>query len=317
MSTQQNTKSYTEGERSQQLQQAAIVGILGNGFLALIKVTAGLWSGSYSVIADGIDSLSDTATNIISWVTARIMERPADYRYPFGYRRAEAVGTKLLAYLIVFAGLSLGWESIQLLWNQEPLEIRNFALLILVMSTSLVLKLGVAIWQSTISKRISSPLLQANSINMWNDVLISALVLVGLFLSWLRGWHWVDPLLGSLVSVWILYMGIKFIIESSGELMDGVEDKEVYHSISEAVRLVPHAYNPHRIRVRKVGHLLAIDLDIEVEGTKSVEESHEIAVEVENRIKERLPNVYDIMTHVEPLGNSEPDEKFGVSRKDL
>jgi cation diffusion facilitator family transporter len=225
----QNTKSFNERERSRQLQQAAVVGILGNGFLAIIKILAGIWSSSYSVIADGFDSLSDTATNIISWVTARIIQRPADYRYPFGYRRAEAVGTKLLAYLIVFAGLSLGWESIQLLWKQEVHKIRNYSVLILVMSISLVLKLGIAIWQSTISKRISSPLLQANSMNMWNDVLISAIVLVGLFLSWFKGWYWVDPLLGTLVSLWILYMGIKFIVESSGELMDGVEDKEVYH----------------------------------------------------------------------------------------
>lgn len=313
------SSEYTQNDsiRSKKMQEAALAGIIGNGVLALLKLVAGIYSGSFSVMADGIDSLSDMATNAVSWVTARIIQRPPDPKYPFGYRRAEAVGTKLLAYLIVFVGIELAWESGKNLWYGQFDPPENLGLLIGIMSLSLLFKLILAVWQGKTARRTQSNLLRASSMNMWNDLLISALVLSGLALNALGFWPQTDAILGCLVALWILYIGIRFIIESSGELMDGVHNPEVYTSIQKAVDLVKGAENPHRIRVRKMGHLLAVDLDIEVDGRMSVDDSHELAVQTEYHIKRLVPNVYDIMVHIEPIGNTEPGEKFGVSAEDL
>jgi divalent metal cation (Fe/Co/Zn/Cd) transporter len=105
-------------------------------------------------------------------------------------------------------------------------------------------------------------------------------------------------------------------MESNLELMDGMGDQTIYTAIFKAVDEISGAVNPHRTRVRRLGNMYIIDLDIEVDGKKSVTEAHEIAVQVEQTIKQRVDNVYDIMVHVEPKGNIEVNERFGITDLD-
>jgi len=109
----------------------------------------------------------------------------------------------------------------------------------------------------------------------------------------------------------------KIFMNSNIDLMDGIDDPGLYKELFEAVRQVPGAYNPHRVRARKIGYHYMINLDIEVNGYLSVKEAHDIARRVENSIKSNLRNVYDVMVHVEPLGNKEEDEKFGLKETDI
>ena len=95
--------------------------------------------------------------------------------------------------------------------------------------------------------------------------------------------------------------------------MDGVDDKSVYEQIFAAVDKTEGAINPHRTRVRKIASLYVIDLDVEVDGSITVTAAHEIAMSLETEIRTSVENVYDIMVHVEPKGNIEHTEKFGVS----
>jgi divalent metal cation (Fe/Co/Zn/Cd) transporter len=95
--------------------------------------------------------------------------------------------------------------------------------------------------------------------------------------------------------------------------MDGLDDPTIYPIVFEAVSEVAEAANPHRARVRQLANMYLIDLDIEVDGTLTVSDAHDVAVRVEERIKQKLDNVYDIMVHVEPLGNVESDERFGIT----
>jgi cation diffusion facilitator family transporter len=127
----------------------------------------------------------------------------------------------------------------------------------------------------------------------------------------------IDTLLAIVVSLWILRVGFRIFMESNTELMEGAQDVSVYEQVFEAADSVKGAYNPHRARIRRMSSFYLIDLDIEVDGGMTVDESHRIGVAVENEIKERLDNVYDIMIHIEPRGNVEEDEKFGLSPDQL
>jgi divalent metal cation (Fe/Co/Zn/Cd) transporter len=95
--------------------------------------------------------------------------------------------------------------------------------------------------------------------------------------------------------------------------MDGLGDRTIYTAVFRAVGETAGAVNPHRTRARRLGNVYFIDLDIEVDGAKTVTEAHKIAIRVEQTIKERVDNVYDVMVHVEPRGNIELDERFGVT----
>jgi len=111
--------------------------------------------------------------------------------------------------------------------------------------------------------------------------------------------------------------GFDIFMETNVELMDGVSDQTVYTKIFDTIQRVKGAINPHRLRVRKLANLYIIGVDIEVDPELTVGESHRIAQTVERDLKERLGNVYDVMVHVEPAGNYEHDEKYGISSVDI
>ena len=160
-------------------------------------------------------------------------------------------------------------------------------------------------------------MLIANGKNMQNDILISSGVLIGLFFAVIFKFPIIDSILAILISLWIMFSAIRIFLEVNNELMDGIKDQSIYNSIFKAVSQTNKAINPHRTRVRKLSSLYVIDMDIEVDGHLSINEAHNIAKEVEQNIKNKIENVYDIIIHIEPKGNIEKAEKYGISNKDI
>lgn len=296
--------------------RASWIGIVGNAILAIIKVIIGFTAHSQAVIGDGIDSLSDVATYVIILFTARISQKPPSVKYPYGYRRAETIASKFLSFFIFFAGAQLLYTNVQDLWSGSQRALPDL-LAVYVTAFSIIGKFLLASWQFRVGKKTNSSMLIANAKNMRADIILSISVLAGVVATLYLNMPIIDTILAICVSLWILHIGFKIFMESNTELMDGVDDTSAYEKIFEAADAVKGAHNPHRARIRKMSNLYLIDLDIEVDARMSVAESHQISMEVENGIKERLENVYDIMIHIEPKGNYEVDEKFGLSRDQL
>ena len=297
--------------RNQYIKKASWVGIIGNTILAIAKIVIGFISGSMAVIGDGIDTATDILTYFITLLAARIMNKPPNYKYPYGYNRAEAVATKALSFVIFFAGAQLFLSTLLKVINNEPRNIPSL-LAIYVTIFSIISKAGLAIYQFKIGRKIESNMIIANAKNMRNDILISSSVLVGLLFTQVFKLPVLDLLTAMAVSIWIMKAGFEIFMETSRELMDGVDNPEIYYKIFDAVEEAG-AVHPHKVRIRKHSNLYTVDLDIEVDGKLSIEEGHEISKRVENNIKEKLENVYDVMVHVEPSGNIEK-EQYGLSR---
>ena len=157
-------------------------------------------------------------------------------------------------------------------------------------------------------------MLTANAINMRNDVIISSGVLLGLIFTFIFKLPILDSITGLIISLFIIKSSIGIFIDSNVELMDGVKDVNVYNQIFEAVETVPGASNPHRVRSRMIGNLYMITLDIEVNPQITITQAHQIADAVEKSIKSSIDNVYDILVHVEPAGECQTDEKFGIDK---
>ncbi len=160
-------------------------------------------------------------------------------------------------------------------------------------------------------------MLTANAINMRNDVIISCSVLVGLAFTFVLKLPVLDTITGLLISLFIIKSSISIFMDSNIELMDGIKDTSVYNKIFEAIDQVPGAKNPHRVRLRQIGGMYVMSLDIEANGNISLNDAHAIAEAVENSIKQSIENIYDIVVHVEPEGRHTLNEKFGVDRKML
>lgn len=300
--------------RNKYIKKASWVGIIGNTILAVLKIVIGFISGSLAVIGDGIDTATDILTYMITLLAARIMNKPPNYKYPYGYNRAEAVATKALSFVIFFAGAQLFLSTLIGLIKNEPHEIPTL-LAIYVTIFSIFSKAGLAFYQFRVGKKIESKMIIANAKNMRNDILISTSVLTGLVFTQVFHLAILDLLTAMAVGGWIMKAGFQIFMETSRELMDGSDNPELYYKIFDAVEEVGGA-NPHRVRIRKHSNLYTVDLDIEVDGKLSIEEGHEISKDVEINIREKVENVYDVLVHIEPDGNVEK-EKFGLSRENM
>lgn len=280
--------------------------------MAILKLSIGLIYSSFSVLADGIDSASDIIVSIITLVTAKIVAKPPNPSYPYGFRRADAVAAKALSFVIFFAGAQLAISSFTRL-SGESLESLPDKFTFGVTFFSIIGKLLLATYLLKLGKTYSSSMLKANGLNMRSDVMVSVFVLLGLLLGTFFNSSLPDAITAFLVSLWIMRTAFSIFMETNRELMDGVMDVGVYEIVFQAVSQVGRAHNPHRLRVRRIGDMRIIAIDIEVDPSKTVLEAHEIATEVESTIKSILPDVYDVLVHIEPLGNQQPDETFGVS----
>jgi cation diffusion facilitator family transporter len=302
--------------RIKEIKRASIIAIAGNALLAVIKIVIGLLAGSLAVVADGIDSLEDIITSTITLVTANILSRPPNKKYPYGYGKAETIATRLLSLVIFAAGIQLAIISVQKIikgsFTGIPLKIAIYVIVI-----SIIGKFLLSFHQFKVGKRINSEMLKANAKNMQNDVFISLSVLVGLVSTRLLKMPVIDSIAALLVSVWIIKVAVQIFLRTNVELMDGVKDKEIYDIIFKAIDSVQGVKNPHRIVVRNVGYKLKIGADIEVDGTLSLQKAHELAHKVEQSIRSKIDNLFDVNIHVEPVGDKTAETKYGISRENL
>ncbi|MBN2050555.1 MAG: cation transporter [Spirochaetales bacterium] len=296
------------------IRRASIIGIAGNSFLALLKLTGGFLTGSLALLGVGVDTATDIVTSIITLVAAKITVKPPDHEHPYGHSRAETLATKILAVIVMFAGIELARTSGQRIITGEYREVLGLPAIIISLC-SVAGKTFLALQKFRAGKKACSSMLIADAKNMRNDIFISAGVFIGLGFTYIFDLPLLDALTGLVIALFILKVGFDIFRETDMELMEGIEDPDLYSKIFAAVAAVPGASNPHRVRIRKLNTLLVIDLDIEVSPLLTVLEGHEISKAVEKRIRQDLENVYDIIVHLEPEGNVEHAEKFGLSEE--
>lgn len=290
--------------------------IVGNALLAVLKLTVGFVSGSFAVIADGIDSTTDVASSIVVLLAARIIARPPNVKFPYGYQKADTVATKVLSFVIFFAGAQLAWSTVKILVEGSAMKTPS-PVAIYVTIISIVGKLVLTQVLFRTGRNVESQMLIANAKNMRNDILISLSVLVSLLFTVLLKEPLFDRIIALLISGFIMVVAFRIFMKSNIDLMDGIDDTKLYSQLFDAVKVVEGAHHPHRVRARKIGHHYMVNLDVEVHPDLSVKQAHDIAKNVEDSIKSNLRNIYDVMVHVEPLGNKEEHEKYGITESEI
>lgn len=310
------TKETNISHRTLLIQRASLTGIVGNAILSVMKVSAGIISGSAAVIADGIDSASDIIASLISNYANSVSERPPDKKHPWGYARIETIATKVISILIFFAGLQLIISTVGRLFSNEAAELPSMLALVVTV-LSIIGKATIAMYQSYIGKKADSKMVKADAAHMKNDIYLSAAVLLGLGLTYLTKLTLIDTIIGIALGVWIVWTGAKLSLASNAELMDSFEEQdEMYAKLFSIVKHIPAISNPHRARIRKINFRYDINLDIEIDANLTILQGHEIVKELELEIKKEFINVFDVVIHMEPKGNIE-EKQFGLSPKDV
>ncbi|MBN1790134.1 MAG: cation transporter [Bacteroidales bacterium] len=303
-------------QRERDIKSASWVGIFGNAFLSVLKIVAGFISGSLAVVADGIDSSTDIITSVITLLTARVLNKAPNKKYPYGYDKADTIATKLLSFIIFFAGAQLLITTVRKLISGVSHEAPG-KLAVIITLVSILGKLLLSFHQFRAGRKTNSAMLIANGRNMQNDVIISGSVLLGLVFIYVFKMPVLDIITALLVSLWVLRVAVNIFKETSLELMDGTKDCTIYEKIFDAIDAVEGAHHPHRVRARNIGHKIMIAIDLEVDGELTLHEAHEIAHRVEDSIKSKIDNVFDVAIHIEPLGDKKEEKAFGITKENL
>ena len=232
---------------------AGTVGILCNVLLFLLKLAAGLLSGSIAVMADAVNNLSDASSSLVTLLGFKLAEKPADDDHPYGHARIEYLSGLIVAAMILFIGLELVKSSIGKILHPEPAAFTWITIVILVVSV--LVKLWLAGFCRKLGKQIQSAALEATAADSRNDVISTLSVLAAGVLSMIWGWQ-IDGYVGLAVAVFILYSGIGIAKDTIDPLLGSAPDPALLQSISEEILshekilgihdLIVHDYGPGR-----------------------------------------------------------------------
>ena len=285
---------------------SGLVGIVTNLILCSIKIFAGLISGSLSIMADGINNLSDAGSSIVTMVGFKLATLPPDEEHPFGHERIEYISGMIVAFIIVIIGLSLLKSSIEKIINPTPVDANVYVYIILV--SSILLKLWQGMFNRKVGKKINSTAILATAQDSLNDVISTFVVLVGLIVSILTSLN-IDGYLGILVSLFILKSGIDLVRETAKPLIGVAPSKEEVEEISNKILsydgilgihdLVFHSYGPNK---------KFITVHTEVDASVNVMLSHDMIDNIERDFKYDL-NI-DLVIHMDPVDIQDENTNF-------
>jgi cation diffusion facilitator family transporter len=278
--------------------KAAAISIISNTSLILMKLIAGLVTGSVSLIAEAIHSTMDLAAAIIAFICVRISDKPVDKNHPYGHGKAENISGVIEGILILIAAGIIVNEAIHKIIEGAELEIVEVG--IVAMAISIVVNIIVSRYLLKISKSTDSLALEADATHLTTDVITMSGVMIGLFAVKLTGIEIIDPIVAILVALLIVKAAIQIIIKSFGGLMDTSLPESEKTAIEKCI--MEHnnqLIGFHELRTRKSGSQRQIDLHLVLHRTISVEEAHNLCDHLETDIGKILPNAV-INIHVEP-----------------
>ncbi|MGM0547849.1 MAG: cation diffusion facilitator family transporter [Bacillota bacterium] len=286
-----------ENIRYEQGKKISIISLISNTLLALMKILIGFLASSTALIADGFHSVSDMASTIIVMISIKFSETPADKNHPYGHEKAEALGTNILAVILILTAVFLGRDAFLRILSGKLAKPGTWALAAAFIS--IVVKELLYRFTIKIGREINSRGLIADAHHHRSDAFSSIAALIGIGGARL-GFEFLDPLAGLVVAFLILKVGYEIMRDTAYELMDGRPDLDKIDEIRVIANSITGVIEIHDLKLRSYGPSYIVDLKIVVQDQLSVFEGHKIASKVENKIIEESEAVKDVLVHVDP-----------------
>ncbi|MFN6517845.1 MAG: cation diffusion facilitator family transporter [Nostoc sp. CreGUA01] len=274
-----------------------IITLLLNLFVMGLKAIVGSWTGSLSLLADALHSVTDSANNVLGLIASKFSSPQPDREHPYGHSKFEAVGALGIAAFLGIACFEILQGAIErILKGGEAVKISppELWLLLIVLGVNIF----VAFYERAVGRRVGSPILIADATHTMSDIWVTISVIGGLIGVWL-GYQWMDVVLAFPVALLVFWSGWSVLKENLPWLVDQMAiAPEVIHAIATSV---PGVINCHDIASRGVlGRQVFIEMHLIVDAP-DVETAHQITEQVESRLEERFRPVR-ILIHVEPPG---------------
>ncbi|HOR39073.1 MAG TPA: cation diffusion facilitator family transporter [Paludibacteraceae bacterium] len=300
-------------DRTSQAMHATWMGFWVNFTLTVFKLLAGFLGKSTAMIADGVHSLSDFITDLIVIIFVRIAGKEKDQDHEYGHGKFETFATFLVSLALAAVGVYIfinGLNKVIQVTQGEIIEPPTIIALIAAL-VSIIVKEGLYRYTARIGKKINNQAIVANAWHHRSDALSSIGTGLGIAGAIFFGEQAriLDPIAGIIVSFFIIGVALKILLPSVNELLERSLPEETKKEIFEIIESNPEILSYHNLKTRKVGNTFAIDIHIKLDKTTTFLRSHDIATEIENKLRNRFGKQTIINIHTEPF-NEEKDQKI-------
>lgn len=283
--------------RRRYINLGSAVGIACNIILFVFKLLIGILSGSVSVMADAFNNLSDIGSSAVTVIGYRMAEKPADKEHPFGHGRIEYMSSMIVAFLIILVGFELLKSSFNKIINPTDLRIEIYTIIILVVS--ILIKLWMFLFNRKIGKKINSSALVATARDSINDAISTSAVLISIIINLCFDIN-IDPYIGLLVAVFIIYSGIMTVKEALDPLLGMPPAKETIDSITSIINSYDEFVGIHDLIVHNYGPGRSFaSLHVEVSSNTNIVTCHETIDACEKRLLNELN--MEVVIHMDPI----------------
>ncbi len=273
--------------------------------LALLKAFVGLVSGSAALLADAAHSLSDLASDVVTLVTLRAAARPADEDHPYGHGRYETVGTVVLALLLAGTAVGIAVDA----WGRLDDAVEPGSLALWAAAVSVVVKELLFHVSVRVGRRCASALLVANAWHHRTDALSSVAAFGGIAAARL-GFPVLDPIAAIVVAALIGHVALRLFRDAGREVTESALSGDVMQRLETGIRALPGVVALHELRARRMGRNVLVDLHVEVKGSTTVSDGHQVAERVRKFVFDAYEPVSEVLVHIDP----EPDEHLAAGQ---
>jgi cation diffusion facilitator family transporter len=290
--------------RVKEARKVTWVGFAVNMVLTILKIIAGFLGKSTAMIADGIHSLSDFITDLFVIVFIGISGKEKDEDHRYGHGKYETFATLLISLALILVGIGIFWSGLSKIIQvvdggvlEQPTYLALFAAVI-----SIIFKEALFWYTKIVGDKIKSNAVIANAWHHRSDAFSSIGTALGIsgaiFLG--ESWRILDPIAGVIVSFFILKVAFELGMPSVHELLEKSLPKETEKSIIDVIESHPDVIFQHNLKTRKIGNIFAIDVHIKLDKNISFVKSHDVATEIEVKLREKFGEKTLTSIHTEP-----------------
>lgn len=280
---------------------AALLSVISNSSLIILKLIAGFVSGSISIISEAVHSMSDLLASFLALFSVSRSSEPPDEEHQFGHGKFEDFSGLIEGILIILASFYIVYEAIKKILSSSH-EIIDTNLAIIVMAFSVLTNILVSGYLFKVSKKTDSIALFADAEHLRTDIYSSLAVLGGLLTIKITDIHLLDPIFAIIVAILILNAGFQISKKASNNLLDGTlptEENEIVNKILKGYE-ENHNVKFKNIKTRKSGMFRQIEMTLMTNPDKTIKEGHKYCDEIEKEIEQELGNT-SFLIHIEPF----------------
>jgi cation diffusion facilitator family transporter len=276
-------------------ERAALIGIVGNIFLAIFKFIVGIVTQSTAVVADAAHSFSDILTSALVLLGMRISRAPPDEKHPLGHGDVEPIVGLIVSITLVLVGFEFARHSLTASTRAvAPNTLAIYAIIIAILAKEMMSR-----YTFRVAEKIRSPALRGDAQHHRSDVYTSVVVLIALLGANL-GLPALDPIAGFFVSLFIIKIGFDVGKENIMQLMGTVPSPELETRIRDLTSSWKEIQLVHKVRIHGIGAYFNVDLHVAVDETLSLREAHKIAHEIQLKLVKNIPEIRTALVHIEP-----------------